>query len=52
VDKGYRLIVSIPLLQRAVSVEIDREWARPIGDVALKTASTLRVAERARGSAA
>jgi transcription antitermination factor NusG len=52
VDKGYRLIVSIPLLQRAVSVEIDREWARPVGDVAPRNASALRVAERARGSAA
>jgi len=28
-DKVYRLIVSISLLQRSVAVEIDREWARP-----------------------
>jgi transcription antitermination factor NusG len=31
-DKVYRLIVSVSLLQRSVSVEIDRAWARPIPD--------------------
>jgi transcription antitermination factor NusG len=31
-DKVYRLVVSISLLQRSVSVEIDRDWARPIPD--------------------
>lgn len=30
VDKKYRLIVSVPLLQRAVAVEIQREWVRPL----------------------
>lgn len=30
VNKKSRLIVSVPLLQRAVSVEIEREWVRPI----------------------
>ncbi len=30
IEKKYRLLVSVPLLQRSVSVEIDREWARPI----------------------
>lgn len=30
VEKKYRLLVSVPLLQRSVSVEIEREWARPI----------------------
>ena len=30
VDRQYRLIVSVPLLQRAVAVELEREWARPI----------------------
>ena len=35
IEKKYRLLVSVPLLQRSVSVEIDREWARP-------TASTNR----------
>jgi len=30
VDKVYRLVVSVSLLQRSVAVEIDREWARPI----------------------
>ncbi len=28
--KGFRLIVSITLLQRSVGVEIDRDWVRPI----------------------
>jgi transcription antitermination factor NusG len=30
VNKRYRLIVSVSLLQRSVAVEIDREWARPL----------------------
>lgn len=29
-DKVCRLVVSIPLLQRAVAVEIDRDWIRPL----------------------
>jgi len=31
-DKVYRLIVSVNLLQRSVAVEIERAWARPILD--------------------
>jgi transcription antitermination factor NusG len=31
VNKKYKLIVSVPLLQRAVAVEIEREWVRPLG---------------------
>ena len=27
----YRLVLSIPLLQRAVSAEIDLDWVRPVG---------------------
>jgi transcription antitermination factor NusG len=34
VKKKYRLFVSVPLLQRSVSVEIDREWVRPISPAA------------------
>lgn len=30
VKKNYRLVASVTLLQRSVSVEIDREWARCI----------------------
>lgn len=30
VDRKYRLVVSVSMLQRSVAVEIDREWARPI----------------------
>jgi transcription antitermination factor NusG len=30
VNKKYRLIVSVPLLQRAVAVEIERDWVRPL----------------------
>jgi len=32
VNKKCRLIVSVPLLQRAVSVEIEREWVRPLAN--------------------
>jgi transcription antitermination factor NusG len=39
VDKKYRLVVSVPLLQRSVAVEIDRDWARPIPNGAGKTIS-------------
>jgi len=31
IKKTYRLVVSIPLLQRSVSAEVDRTWIRPIG---------------------
>ena len=31
-DKVYRLVVSVSLLQRSVAVEIDRAWARLIAD--------------------
>lgn len=30
VKKQYRLVVSVTLLQRSVSVEIDRDWVRPL----------------------
>ena len=30
IRKKYRLFVSVPMLQRSVSVEIDREWVRPL----------------------
>lgn len=30
VKKKFRLFVSVPLLQRSVSVEIDRDWVRPV----------------------
>lgn len=30
VDKIFRLVVSIHILQRSVAVEIDRDWVRPI----------------------
>lgn len=32
VDKTFRLVVSVPLLQRSVAVEIERDWVRPILD--------------------
>ena len=34
--KGFRLIVSITLLQRSVAVEIDRDWVRPIAQSSSK----------------
>jgi transcription antitermination factor NusG len=30
VDKTFRLVVSVLLLQRSVAVEIERDWVRPI----------------------
>lgn len=30
---NYRLVISIPLLQRAVSAEVDLEWVRPAKNV-------------------
>ena len=30
VKSGYRLVVSVTLLQRSISVEIDRDWAKPL----------------------
>jgi transcription antitermination factor NusG len=35
IKKKYRLFVSVSLLQRSVSVEIDREWVRPLSAAAL-----------------
>jgi transcription antitermination factor NusG len=32
VRKTYRLVVSIQLLQRSVSVQVDRSWVRPLGE--------------------
>ena len=31
IKKTFRLVVSIPLLQRSVSAEVDRTWIRPLG---------------------
>jgi transcription antitermination factor NusG len=33
IKKSHRLIVSVSLLERSVSVEIDESWARPLGPV-------------------
>lgn len=30
IKKKHHLVVSVPLLQRSVAVEIDREWVRPV----------------------
>lgn len=30
IKKKHHLVVSVPLLQRSVAVEIDREWVRPL----------------------
>jgi transcription antitermination factor NusG len=30
VNKQFKLIVSVPLLQRAVAVEVERTWVRPL----------------------
>jgi transcription antitermination factor NusG len=31
IKKTFRLVVSIPMLQRSVSAEVDRSWIRPLG---------------------
>ena len=49
VEKKYRLIVSVSLLQRSLAVEIEREWVRPILNGA--GANAVPQAERLRGSA-
>src|SRR5579872_4330171 len=33
VKKTFRLVVSVNLLQRSVSVEVDRSWVRPVNSV-------------------
>lgn len=33
VDRRHRLIVSVPLLQRSIAVEIERHWVRPVTGV-------------------
>lgn len=33
-SKGFRLVVSVPLLQRSVAVEMERDWIFPINQVA------------------
>lgn len=40
VDKKFRLVVSVPLLQRSVGVEIDRSWVRPVCEKPLTKRST------------
>jgi hypothetical protein len=30
VDKKFRLVLSLSLLQRSVTVEIEQHWARPV----------------------
>jgi transcription antitermination factor NusG len=32
VDKTFRLVVSVQLLQRSIGVEIERSWVRPVSD--------------------
>jgi transcription antitermination factor NusG len=51
-DKRWRLLVSISLLQRAVSVEIDREWVRPIIHRVPNNQSSLRLRDGMEGEGA
>jgi transcription antitermination factor NusG len=30
VDTKFRIVISVPLLQRSVAVEIERDWVRPL----------------------
>lgn len=40
VKKAFRLVVSVHLLQRSVSVEIDRKWVRPLAPKAERKPKT------------
>jgi transcription termination/antitermination protein NusG len=33
IKKGFRLVVSVNLLQRSVCAEVDRNWVRPVGSI-------------------
>jgi transcription antitermination factor NusG len=46
-DKKFRLVVAVTLLQRAVSVEIEREWIRPIETKRPTAVPLQRAAQRA-----
>lgn len=39
IKKGWRLVISVALLQRSVAVEIDRCWARPVSTAPLRRPS-------------
>jgi transcription antitermination factor NusG len=41
IKNKYHLFVSVPLLQRSVSVEIDREWIRPLATVTNSSESSI-----------
>ena len=47
----FRLVVSICLLQRSISTEIDRDWVRPIEDRTAATILQLPIASRTPGRA-
>ena len=47
--KRYRLIVSVPLLQRSVAVEIERDWVRPISTLPISTTTAARPVSSAAG---
>ena len=50
VEGQCRLVVSVHLLQRAISVEIDRRWARPIAKQVQTEAAALSNARRSSAS--
>jgi len=47
VEKEYRLVVSIPLLQRAVAVKLEPDWVRPIQNGIGQRAAALTEGPRA-----
>jgi transcription antitermination factor NusG len=38
IRNSWRLVISVTLLQRSISVEIDRDWARPVSSTATNRA--------------
>jgi transcriptional antiterminator NusG len=48
VNRRHRLIVSSPLLQRSVAVEIERQWVRPVVQPVATRSSMTRAADYTR----
>jgi transcription antitermination factor NusG len=46
-EKKFRLVISVTILQRAVSVEIDRDWIRPLAAKTERAIERERTAQRA-----
>ena len=52
VDKKFRLVLSVPLLQRSVGVEIERTWVRPVCERSFAKSGSASLAVSAQRSGA